>query len=127
MSSNSENKPFRLYPMVCGLMIGSMPAMLWLPLIGRLMRWVLGNGYFMAFFIFTNYLPWMIGFVVGRALGFPTLIPVIFCFLYWLILGMIAGEPKYTKTVRVYIATAHLLIPFVFYLTFIRPMGDLSL
>lgn len=126
MSSDSDKEKQNVFPLFCGFVLGSMPALLWLPIIGRLMRWLLENGMVMLVFVFANYLPWMIGMLLGRMLGLPVFIPVLFCFCYWLFLGSMAGTPKYSKMACVYIFTAHLLIPLVFLLTFSRSSNILG-
>src|SRR5687767_4562274 len=102
-SSDSEKEKFDLFPMACGFAIGAMPALLWLPIIGRLMRWLLEHRLFAFFFIFMNYLPWMLGSLFGRMLGLPVLIPILFCIAYWIFIGALAGMPRYYRAACFYV------------------------
>jgi hypothetical protein len=122
-SENSEKKPTRPFPVLCGFAIGAMPAMLQLPLLSKIMFWLLGNTYFLIFYLFMVYLPWMIGSILARIIGLNTVIPTLFCLFYWTVLGTMAGSPKHAKKAWFYIAIAHVLIPVVFLLNAIRFSG----
>jgi len=118
-----DKKPTQPFPVLCGFAIGAMPAMLQLPVLGKLMLWLLGNVYFLLFYLFMVYLPWMMGSILARIIGLNTIIPTLFCIFYWTVLGTMAGSPKHAKKAWFYIAIAHVLIPMVFLLNAIRFSG----
>lgn len=121
MALDSDNKkPTNPLAILCGLAIGSMPAMLQMPVIGKILIWLLGNFYFLIFYLFMVYLPWMMGSLFGRVMGLPVLIPTIFCIFYWGTLGCLVGNPKYSKKAWFYIMIAHVFVPMVFLLNAIR-------
>ncbi|MEW6730965.1 MAG: hypothetical protein AB1489_06485 [Acidobacteriota bacterium] len=127
MSIDAEKKrPKRLFPVMCGLMIGAMPTMLWLPIMNGLMRWLLGNIYFLLFYLFMNYLPLIIGSLIGRMIGLPIFVPLVFCLAYWLFLGACVGNPEYKKPALFYIFIAHILVPLVLLLNVIKGNNSLD-
>ena len=68
-----------------------------------------------------------LGTLIGNLLGIPTLSAVVFCIVYWVILGIYAGTPRYKKFALFYIGIAHLMIPLVLLLTLIRPFSNNNL
>ncbi|KAF0215844.1 MAG: hypothetical protein FD167_5199 [bacterium] len=120
---SDDKKPTQPFPVLCGFAVGAMPAMLQLPLLSKIMFWLLGNVYFLIFYLFMVYLPWMIGSILARITGLHTIVPTLFCIFYWTILGIMAGSPKHAKKAWFYIAVAHIFIPMVFLLNAIRFSG----
>jgi hypothetical protein len=124
--SNDSNQN-DMFPVYCGFVIGSLPALLWIPIIGKIIEWLMQNFYFAIFFIFMIYLPWMIGVLIGNILGIPTLCATVFCMVYWVSLGIYVGKPKYKKMALFYIGIAHFFIPLILLLTIIRPFSNSNL
>lgn len=113
---NDDKKPTQPFPVLCGFAIGAMPAMLKLPILSKIMFWLLGNTYFLIFYLFMMYLPWMIGGILAKITGLSVIVPTLFCIFYWTVLGSILGSPKHAKKAWFYIAVAHVFIPMVFLL-----------
>ncbi len=126
---DDNKKPTQPFPVLCGLAIGSMPAMLQLPVLGKIIFWLLHNPFFLIFYFFTIYLPWMIGNIFAQMLRMPVIIPTVFCIVYWAVLGGLVGTPKYSKKAWFYIAIAHIFIPLVYLLNAIGSghIADFSL
>ena len=124
---DDDKKPTNPFPVLCGFAIGSMPIMLHLPIIGKLLAWLLGHVYFFIFYLFMVYLPFMIGNILARIIGFQYM-PTLFCVIYWVVLGALVGTPKHAKKAWFYILVAHVFIPMVFLLNAIRSfdMEELS-
>lgn len=116
---DDNKKPTQPFPVLCGLAVGSMPAMLQLPVIGKIIFWLLGNPFFMIFYLFAIYLPWMIGNIFARFLKMPILVPTLLCMFYWVVLGGLIGTPKYSKKAWFYVLIAHVFIPLVYLLNLI--------
>lgn len=117
---NDDKKPTQPFPVLCGFAIGSMPAMLYLPVLSKIMFWLLGNVYFVIFYLFMVYLPLMIGNILARIIWLNHLVPILFCIFYWTVLGSFLGSPKHSKKAWFYVAIAHFFIPMVFLLNAIR-------
>src|SRR5690349_7763781 len=108
-SENDEKNPTtHAFPVVFGFTIGAMPAMLQLPLLSKIMFWLLGNIYFALFYIFMLYIPWMMGSILARITYLHIMVPTIFCIFYWTVLGVMAGSPKHNRKAWFYIAIAHI-------------------
>lgn len=118
MSSSDNNKPVNPLPLICGLLIGSMPAMLWVPVLGKIVLWLLNNPIGIIFYSLAIYLPWMMGSIIGRMVGLETVVPIVFCIIYWGFLGMMVESCKHRKQAFTYIFTAHVLVPLVLVIFF---------
>jgi uncharacterized membrane protein AbrB (regulator of aidB expression) len=117
---NDDKKPTQPFPVLCGFAIGAMPAMLQIPILSKIMFWLLGNTFFLIFYLFMVYLPWMIGAILAKLIWLNLMVPTLFCMFYWTILGSMLGSPKHAKKAWFYIVIAHVFIPTVFLLNAIK-------